>query len=161
MNQDSKTPQLGRQIFLRKPRYRSLFLGSVLALAVGAEAYVLYFLDVPGFRVGMGLLFLALIMWTSARLGSATRLSRVLTRDFKVRRFTRLRGLMDELVATVRLLNGLKVGVQEERTRSDAADLELRQSERRIDELIVQIKDAAGKADPRVTEPMRIQGAIG
>lgn len=134
-------------MLLHRLSYRTILTGLVLALSVGAEAYVLYFIDEPWSRVGIGLLLLAVIMWASARLGLAERLRGAVTRQFKIRRFLRLRGLIDELITCARLLNGLKVDIERGVKRGDPARTELERLEKRLDELVDQVKDAAGKAD--------------
>jgi hypothetical protein len=137
-----------------EPRHttQAIILASVLAIAVIANAAVLYFGTNPTTRLGLGLLLLALMMWLAARLGVVSRIAQSLSRGYKRRRYIKLRGVVDQFLEEVRRLNWAASGAERGFRSKDEAIKDLEAMEDRLHALVKQIRVSAGFSTPETDE---------
>ncbi|HSG81852.1 MAG TPA: hypothetical protein VLC48_06370, partial [Gemmatimonadota bacterium] len=93
---------------MRRP---TLELISLLFLAA-ADGVVLFYLRDPALRLSAGILLLAPIVWLSSRLGLSDLISQSPSARVHKRRFTRLRGQVQQLLDEIRRLNWMAVDVE-------------------------------------------------
>ncbi len=126
-----------------RPQLR-IVIGLILFVAVLAESAAMYFGSDPAMRLGVGLLLLAAIVWLSARLGVVESIAR----SFRGRRrFVRLRGIVRHWLADVRRLNSIAVDVEGGDRSHGEATAEMDAIEKRLMDLVRQIRSAAGKIE--------------
>lgn len=130
----------------------------VLIIAVTGEALVLYFVEDPLSRLGLGLLLVAAVLWSSARLATRDLLERLKAERGHRRRFVRLRTHVQQLLHEIRRLNWLAVDADRGFRPRDAAAQEMDAIEERLRDLIVAIRDAAGEATPDDVEAAAVEG---
>jgi len=131
------------------PNQPSLELIALLAALVG-DALVLLFVDDPWVRLLLGLLLLAVIVWSSARIGVLDIITRAPVEPVYKRRFVRLRGQVQQLLDEIRRLNWMAVDVERGFRNRDAATHEMDVIEARLKELIAQIRSTAGQLSSEV-----------
>jgi hypothetical protein len=125
---------------MRRPTLELIFL---LFLAA-AEGVVLYYVADPAVRLATGLLLLAPIVWLSSRLGLADLISQSPSARIHKRRFTRLRGQVQQLLDEIRRLNWMAVDVERGFRSREKALQEMDVIEVRLRELIQEIRTTAG-----------------
>ncbi len=119
-------------------------LGLVLFAAILGESVTLYFGTDPSVRLGVGLLLLAVIIWLAGRLGVVEFIMRSLSGR---RRFMRLRRTVRHLLTEVRRLNWIAVDVERGYRNREAAAQEMDAIEKRLLNLVREIRSTAGKLD--------------
>ncbi|MEE9134215.1 MAG: hypothetical protein V3U13_11710 [Gemmatimonadota bacterium] len=119
-----------------------------LVAAVLGEAAVLYFASDPLLRLVLGLLLLAVIVWSSSRLGFIGFLSQSPTEQIHKRRFVLLRSQVQQLLHEIRRLNWMAVDVERGFRSSEQALREMDAIEERLKEIIADIRSAAGRMSP-------------
>lgn len=125
---------------MRRP---TLELISLLFLAA-AEGVVLFYLRDPALRLSAGILLLAPIVWLSSRLGLSDLISQSPSARVHKRRFTRLRGQVQQLLDEIRRLNWMAVDVERGFRSREKALQEMDVIEVRLRELIQEIRTTAG-----------------
>ena len=126
-----------------RPQLR-IVIGLILFVVVLAESAAVYFGSDPAMRLGVALLLLAGIVWLSARLGVAESIAR----SFRGRRrFMRLRHIVRDWLAGVRQLNSIAVDVEGGDRSHGEGTAEMDAIEKRLMDLVRQIRTAAGKID--------------
>jgi hypothetical protein len=142
-----------------------LLLAAVLGAALIGHAAILYYGPNPATRLGIGLLLLAAIMWLSARLGVVSRISQSLSKGYKRRQFVKLRKAVDQFLDEVRRLNWAAAGAQRGFRTSEQAQSDLDAVEKRLHQLVGNIREAAGRASAEEDEvdaerAMGLSGAV-
>lgn len=120
----------------------------VLIAALVANILVLILLDDPAGRLTLGLLLLAPIVWASARLGVVELLTQSESDRVHKRRFTRLRGQVQQLLDEIRRLNWMAVDAERGFRSREKAMQEMDVIEGRLKEIIAQIRSTAGQMSP-------------
>ncbi|MGD8698322.1 MAG: hypothetical protein PVJ43_03465 [Gemmatimonadales bacterium] len=131
------------------PNQPSLELIALLAALIG-DALVLLFIDDPWMRLLLGLLLLAVIVWSSARIGVLDIITRAPVEPVYKRRFVRLRGQVQQLLDEIRRLNWMAVDVERGFRNRESATQEMDIIETRLKELIAQIRSTAGQLSSEV-----------
>jgi hypothetical protein len=131
------------------PTQTSLELIALLAALVG-DALVLLFVDDPWTRLLLGLLLLAVVVWSSARIGVLDIITRSPVEPVYKRRFVRLRGQVQQLLDEIRRLNWMAVDVERGFRNRESATQEMDLIEARLKELIAQIRSTAGQLSSEV-----------
>ncbi len=119
-----------------------------LVAAVLGEAAVLYFAGGPLLRLVLGLLLLAVVVWSSSRLGVIGFLSQSPTEQIHKRRFVLLRSQVQQLLHEIRRLNWMAVDVERGFRSREQALREMDAIEERLKEIIADIRSAAGRMSP-------------
>jgi hypothetical protein len=117
----------------------------VLVASLLADAAVLYFAEEPAARLSLGLLLLAPIVWSSARLGVVELVTQSPTDKVHKRRFVQLRSQVGQLLDEIRRLNWMAVDAERGFRSREAALQEMDRIEGRLKELIEEIRDTAGQ----------------
>jgi hypothetical protein len=126
------------------PSRTTLELVALLASLAG-EAATLLFVDNATLRLTVGLLLLAVIVWSSSRLGVADLLNQSPVRTVQQRRFVRLRSQVQQLLDEIRRLNWMAVDAERGfRNRNQALE-EMDAIEERLRSLIAEIRSTAGQ----------------
>jgi hypothetical protein len=133
------------------PTRASLELIALLAALVG-DAYVLVFVDDPWRRLLLGLLLLAIIVWSSARIGVLDLITGAPAEPVYKRRFVRLRGQVQQLLDEIRRLNWMAVDVERGFRSRDAAVQEMDVIEARLKKIIEEIRGTAGQISSELEE---------
>ncbi len=123
-----------------------MWLGLVLFAAIFGESAILYFWSDPSARLGVGLLLLAVTIWFAGRLGVVDFIMRSLSGR---RRFMPLRRTVRYLLAEVRRLNWIAVDVERGYRSREAAAQEMDAIEKRLLNLVREIRSTAGKLEPK------------
>jgi len=126
-------------------RLRATLEFLLLITALVVEGIVLYAVDVPQTRLVVGLLLLAVIVWSSARLGVSELLPDAHARKMNQRRFVRLRSQVGQLLDEIRRLNWMAVDAERGFRSRDTAVREMDQIEGRLKDLIEEIRSVAGE----------------
>ncbi|MEJ2240036.1 MAG: hypothetical protein P8X82_17225 [Gemmatimonadales bacterium] len=137
-----------------EPRHtgQAILLASALAVALVANATVIYFVTAPTTRLGLALLLLAMMMWLAARLGVVSRIAQSLSKGYKRRRYVKLRGVVDQFLEEVRRLNWAAAGAERGFRTKDEAVKDLEAMENRLHDLVKQIRSSAGFSTPEADE---------
>ncbi len=122
----------------------------VLVAALVAEGVVLYFVDSPATRLGLGLALLAPIVWTSSRIGLLELITHTATERVYKRRFIRLRAQVQQLLDEIRRLNWMAVDAERGFRDRDQALQEMDVIEKRLSDLIQRIRSTAGQISAEV-----------
>ncbi|NIQ97626.1 MAG: hypothetical protein GWN87_28225 [Desulfuromonadales bacterium] len=117
----------------------------VLVASLLADAAVLYFAEEPAARLSLGLLLLAPIVWSSARLGVVELVTQSPADKVHKRRFVQLRSQVGQLLDEIRRLNWMAVDAERGFRSREAALQEMDRIEGRLKELIEEIRDTAGQ----------------
>ncbi len=133
----------------------------VLIAALIANILVLILLDDVAGRLTLGLLLLAPIVWASARLGVVELLTQSESDKVHKRRFTRLRGQVQQLLDEIRRLNWMAVDAERGFRSREKAMLEMDVIEGRLKEIIAQIRSTAGQMSPEEVDAVLGGGASG
>ena len=133
------------------PTRASLELIALLAALIG-DAYVLVFVDDPWRRLLLGLLLLAVIVWSSARIGVLDLITGAPAEPVYKRRFVRLRGQVQQLLDEIRRLNWMAVDVERGFRSRDAAVQEMDVIEERLKKIIEEIRGTAGQMSSELGE---------
>jgi predicted ferric reductase len=131
---------------------QAILLASFLAVALVANAAVIYFVNAPATRLGMALLLLAIMMWLAARLGVVSRIAQSLSKGYKRRRYVKLRGVVDQFLEEVRRLNWAAAGAERGFRSQEEALKDLEAMENRLHNLVKQIRTSAGISTPEADE---------
>ncbi len=110
-----------------------------------ADAAVLYFAEEPAARLSLGLLLLAPIVWSSARLGVVELVTQSPADKVHKRRFVQLRSQVGQLLDEIRRLNWMAVDAERGFRSREAALQEMDRIEGRLKELIEEIRVTAGQ----------------
>jgi hypothetical protein len=125
---------------------RRTTLEVILLIAfIVAEGAVLYYLEDPAARLSIGILLLAPMIWLSSRLGLADLASQSPSARIHKRRFTRLRGQVQQLLDEIRRLNWMAVDAERGFRSQDQALREMDLIEDRLKGLIQEIRSTAGQ----------------
>lgn len=133
------------------PTRPSLELMALLAALI-ADALVLVFVDDPWGRLLLGLLLLAVIVWSSARIGVLDLITGSPTEPVYKRRFVRLRGQVQQLLDEIRRLNWMAVDVERGFRSRDTAAQEMDVIEARLKTIIEEIRGTAGQLSSELEE---------
>ncbi|NIN72374.1 MAG: hypothetical protein GTO46_10755 [Gemmatimonadetes bacterium] len=117
----------------------------VLVTSLLADAAVLYFAEEPAARLSLGLLLLAPIVWSSARLGVVELVTQSPADKVHKRRFVQLRSQVGQLLDEIRRLNWMAVDAERGFRSREAALKEMDRIEGRLKELIEEIRVTAGQ----------------
>lgn len=117
----------------------------VLIAALVGEGVVLYFVDSPTTRLGLGLALLAPIVWTSSRIGLLELITHTAAERVYKRRFMRLRAQVQQLLDEIRRLNWMAVDAARGFRDRDQALQEMDIIEKRLTDLIQRIRSTAGQ----------------
>lgn len=116
---------------------------SVLIAAILADGAVMLYVESPMARLVLGLLLLAIIVWSSARVGVMDLVTRTPVERIHRRRFVRLRGQVQQLLDEIRRLNWMAVDVERGfRSRQKA----LSEMDAIVDRLRYLVEDIRGTA---------------
>ncbi len=126
---------------MRRPTIELILLLSFAA----AEAVVLYFVEDQAARLSVGLLLLAPMIWLSSRLGLADLITQSPSARVHKRRFTRLRGQVQQLLDEIRRLNWMAVDAERGFRNREKALREMDVIEVRLKDLIQEIRSTAGQ----------------
>ncbi len=128
--------------------FRALLDSILLVAAVIGESAVLYFLDDPTWRLALGLLALAFVVWSAARVGVTDFLSRSPVDHVYQRRFVHLRSQVQTLLDEIRRMNWMAVDAERGFRDREEALREMDAITRRLKEMIEDIRRTAGQASP-------------
>jgi signal transduction histidine kinase len=117
----------------------------ILITAVVADSAVLYFVDDPTWRLALGLLVLAVIVWSAARIGVADLLTRSPVDRVYKRRFVHLRSQVQQLLDEIRRMNWMAVDAERGFRDRDQALREMDSIAQRLKGLIEEIRTTAGQ----------------
>ena len=117
-----------------------------LALFLGAAA--MYMDIMPWIRVLVAGLLLFPIIYAADGLGIAAMLNVLPDRKIRHRRFGVFRSEVMQLLDVIRRLNWLTVDLERRVRNEDDVKAEIAVAERRLDEILTQIRDAAGQPSP-------------
>lgn len=117
----------------------------VLVFSLLADAAVLYFAEEPAARLSLGLLLLAPIVWSSARLGVVELVTQSPADKVHKRRFVQLRSQVGQLLDEIRRLNWMAVDAERGFRSREAALQEMDRIEGRLKDLIQEIRVTAGQ----------------
>ena len=118
----------------------------LLALFLGAAA--MYMDIMPWIRVSVAGLLLFPIIYAADGLGIAPMLNVLPDRTMRNRRFGVLRFEVMQLLDVVRRLNWLTVDLERRVRNEDDVKAEIAVAERRLDEILTEIRGAAGQSSP-------------
>lgn len=125
-------------------------LAAVLVTSYTALAFVLFFVNAPQVRAGVGLLLVLPLMLSGARMGLVEEAMKHLTPARYPRRFLRLRSHVEVLLGEIRRLNGIAVDARQGVRDQAEANTMMDAIERRLITLIAEIRASAGEPDPSV-----------
>lgn len=117
----------------------------VLVASLLADAAILFFAKEPAARLSLGLLLLAPIVWSSARLGVVELVTQSPSDKVHKRRFVRLRSQVGQLLDEIRRLNWMAVDAERGFRSREAALEEMDRIEGRLKGLIQEIRVTAGQ----------------
>jgi hypothetical protein len=117
----------------------------VLIASLLADMAVLFFTEEPAARLSLGLLLLAPIVWSSARLGVVELVTQSPSDKVHKRRFVQLRSQVGQLLDEIRRLNWMAVDAERGFRSREAALEEMDRIEGRLKELIQDIRVTAGQ----------------
>jgi type IV secretory pathway VirB3-like protein len=129
-------------------RIQILVVAAIMLLGVVGEAVVLLFGTDPILRLRLGMLLLALVAWPLFIAARIFPLGHAVIAEQPRRRFSRLRRWTRELLREISRLNWTVVDVEHGFRDRAAADTEIAAIERRLFQIIEEIKTAAGHPDP-------------
>jgi hypothetical protein len=139
---------------------RRTTLEVILLIAfIVAEGAVLYYLEDPAARLSIGVLLLAPLVWLSSRLGLADLASQSPAARIHKRRFTRLRGQVQQLLDEIRRLNWMAVDAERGFRNQDTALREMDLIEDRLKELIQEIRITAGQMAAEAESKVGVEDA--
>jgi hypothetical protein len=124
---------------------RSTLEAVVLLVSLIAEAVILFMTDDPWARTSLGLLLLAPIVWSSARLGVVELVTQSPSDKVHKRRFVRVRSQVQQLLDEIRRLNWMAVDAERGFRSREAALREMDSIEERLKDLIAEIRVTAGQ----------------
>ncbi len=124
-------------------------IATIMLLGVVGEAVVLFFVDEAVLRLRAGMLLLAVIAWPLYYAARRFPAGDAVLAEHPRRRFGRLRRWTRELLREISRLNWTVVDVNRGFRDREASKQEIAAIETRLYEIIDEIKDAAGHADPR------------
>ena len=122
-----------------------IVIAVILAAALGSMGVLLYYGEDPSVRLGVGLLLIGVIMWTSAHLGIVEWVSVSVGRPFKRRQFHLLRSLVDQFISDVRRLNWMVIDAERGVRPKESMQSELDALEEELHQQVRRIRDACGK----------------
>ncbi len=128
------------------PRRPTLELIVLIAALLADVAVLLYVRD-SGARVSLGLLLVALIVWSSARVGVVELVTQSPAERVQKRRFTRLRSQVQQLLDEIRRLNWMAVDAERGFRSREKALQEMDMIEERLKNLIQEIRGTAGQME--------------
>ena len=123
---------------------KSLYLGT-LAFAVFLEAAVLYFVENPGQRLALGMALLLPIVWMIARTRVVEAISE-LPIVIRRRQYSEMRKHVVLFMDEVRRLNWMAVDADRGFRSQDEATNEMDAIEKRLQSLVGEIRQTAGRA---------------
>lgn len=118
----------------------------LLIVAVVGIIVVHIFLDSTLLRVALGLVAVALIVWSSVRLGLKSREGRAGSTGFNQRRFLMLRSQVQQLLEEIRRLNWLAVDAERGVREPEKFRKEREAIQARLGGILARIMEVAGKA---------------
>ena len=121
---------------------------TVLFLALFLGAAAMYMDIIPWVRVLVAGLLLFPIIYAADGLGIAAMLNVLPDRRVRHRRFGVLRSEVMQLLDVVRRLNWLTVDLERRVRNEDDVKAEIAVAERRLDEILTEIRGAAGQPSP-------------
>lgn len=130
----------------------------VLVASLLADAAVLYLAEEPAARLSLGLLLLAPIVWSSARLGVVELVTQSPADKVHKRRFVQLRSQVGQLLDEIRRLNWMAVDAERGFRSREAALQEMDRIEGRLKDLIEEIRVTAGQMSAEQGEPAAAGG---
>ncbi|MGD2216513.1 MAG: hypothetical protein PVJ64_07140 [Gemmatimonadales bacterium] len=130
----------------------------VLVVSLLADAAVIYFAEEPAARLSLGLLLLAPIVWSSARLGVVELVTQSPADKVHKRRFVQLRSQVGQLLDEIRRLNWMAVDAERGFRSREAALQEMDRIEGRLKELIEEIRVTAGQMSAEQGEAAAREG---
>ncbi len=119
----------------------------LLVSAVLAEAAVLFFVRDAWARLSLGLLLLALVIWSAARIPVVELVTQSPSDRVHKRRFVRLRSQVQVLLDEIRRLNWMAVDVERGFRSREKALEEMDLIEQRLKDLIEEIRGTAGQME--------------
>lgn len=126
-------------------RFRASLELLLLVTALIAQGIILYTMNDPQLRLVFGLLLLAVIVWSAARLSVLELLPDRSGRKINQRRFVRLRSQVGVLLDEIRRLNWMAVDAERGFRSREGATREMDRIEGRLKELIEEIRSVAGE----------------
>ncbi|NIR44292.1 MAG: hypothetical protein GWO40_23550 [Gammaproteobacteria bacterium] len=138
----------------RRPTLESV----ILIAALLADVAVLVFVREPAARLALGLLLLAPIVWSSARLGVVELVTQAPSDKVHKRRFVRLRSQVQQLLDEIRRLNWMAVDAERGFRSREAAMREMDKIEVRLKDLIEEIRSTAGRMSAEQEESGVMEG---
>jgi hypothetical protein len=127
---------------------RALLDSILLVAAVVGESAALYFVDDPSWRLALGLLALAVVVWSAARVGVTDFLSRSPVDHVYQRRFIRLRSQVQTLLDEIRRMNWMAVDAERGFRDREEALREMDSIVHRLKDLVEDIRRTAGQMSP-------------
>jgi len=121
--------------------WRAVLIASMLVLA-----HVLYAVEHPVGRLGMGLLLLAPIVWSAMRIEFVAQ-AKLQLADRPHRRYKRLRSQVSKFLDEVQRLNWLAVDFQRGASDRNRIHREMDAIEGRLNALVRRIREEAGRAE--------------
>ncbi len=138
----------------RRPTLESV----ILIAALLADVAVLVFVREPAARLALGLLLLAPIVWSSARLGVVELVTQAPSDKVHKRRFVQLRSQVQQLLDEIRRLNWMAVDAERGFRSREAAMREMDKIEVRLKDLIEEIRSTAGRMSAEQEESGVMEG---
>ncbi len=136
--------------------FRAWAIAALLAVALGAMAWILYFGQDPLTRLGIGLFLLAIVMWGSGKLGIVEWVAVSVGRRFKRRKYLLLRAEVDNFIKDVRRLNWLVMDAERGIRPKQEMQADLAALEEKLHEQVHRIRKACG----RVSEEREVDSDI-
>jgi hypothetical protein len=133
----------------------------VLIASLLADIAVLFFAEEPAARLSLGLLLLAPIVWSSARLGVVELVTQSPSDKVHKRRFVQLRSQVGQLLDEIRRLNWMAVDAERGFRSREAALEEMDRIEGRLKELIQDIRVTAGQMSAEQEKTAVAEGGEG
>lgn len=133
----------------------------VLIASLLADMAVLFFAEEPAARLSLGLLLLAPIVWSSARLGVVELVTQSPSDKVHKRRFVQLRSQVGQLLDEIRRLNWMAVDAERGFRSREAALEEMDRIEGRLKELIQDIRVTAGQMSAEQEKTPVVEGGEG
>lgn len=124
---------------------RAIIEPLVLIAAAVADAAVLFLVDDSTWRLALGLFLLAVIIWSSARIGVADFASKPPADHVYRRRFVALRSQVQQLLDEIRRMNWMAVDAERGFRERDEALREMDSIAQRLKEMIEDIRRTAGQ----------------
>jgi hypothetical protein len=131
---------------------RATLVAIILIVAVIGNLAVLYFVEEPMARLSLGFLLLAIIVWSSSRLGLVEMVTQSPAERVRKRRFTLLRAQVQQLLDEIRRMNWMAVDADRGFRSREQALREMDQIESRLKGLIAEIRNTAGQLSPETGE---------